>query len=108
MARVFLMSPPPPDWRIRGGANYKSETRARVNPRRAMSEWLGLADAIEKNGGVVNVVPPRRSTGDPLTGLMYTANAGWLCAAGRFRLARLSVAHRQGERGYLRESLAGL
>ncbi len=108
MARVFLMSPPPPHWRIRGAANYKSVGRAEVSPRRALREWLSLADAIEANGGQVSVLPPPEGTGTPMTGLMYTANAGWLRAEDRFRVARLSVAHRHEERRYLREKLPDL
>jgi N-dimethylarginine dimethylaminohydrolase len=108
MARAFLMSPPPARWRIRGGANYKSVRRDSVSPRRALREWLSLADAIEAHGGVVSVVPPPADPPEPLTGLMYTANAGWLRTGDRFRLARLSVAHRQEERGYLREALTKL
>ncbi len=100
MARVFLMSPPPAGWRIVGGANYKSEARPRVNPRRAMEEWLALADAIVARGGEVAVVPPA-AEGPALTGLIYTANAGWLVAPNRFRVTRLSVAHRAAERPYL-------
>jgi N-dimethylarginine dimethylaminohydrolase len=95
------MSPPPPSWRIRGGANYRSVSRKQVNPRRALAEWLALADAIEATGAVVNVVPYPRDVPEPLTGLMYTANAGWLRAPSRFRVARLTVAHRQAEREYL-------
>jgi len=109
VAAAFLMSPPPPDWRIRGGANYKSVARPKVNPRRAFSEWLALAEAIESRGGAVSVLPPPpRGGAEPLTGLMYTANAGWLRAPGRFRLARLSVPHRHAEAAYLRAVLPPL
>jgi N-dimethylarginine dimethylaminohydrolase len=108
MARRFLMSPPPARWRIRGAANYKSVRRAAVNPRKAFTEWLALADAIERHGGSVGVVPAPEDSAEPLTGLMYTANAGWLRTEDHFRLARLSVAHRQAERSYLRQKLGEL
>jgi N-dimethylarginine dimethylaminohydrolase len=39
---------------------------------------------------------------------MYTANAGWLRSAGCFRVARLTVAHRQAERAYLVRTLGQL
>ena len=57
---------------------------------------------------MVLVVPPPREVVEPLTGLMYTANAGWLRTPSCFRLARLTVAHRQGERAYLSDELARL
>ena len=104
MARVFLMSPPPSGWRIVGGANYKSEARPTVNAQKALREWIALADAIVGEGGEVAVVPPAPCP-TPLTGRMYTANAGWLIAPDRFRIARLSVAHRAAERAYLGSTL---
>jgi N-dimethylarginine dimethylaminohydrolase len=102
------MSPPPRGWRIRGAANYKSVARAAVNPRRAFAEWLALAEAIESAGGSVNVVPPPGEGAEVLTGLMYTANAGWLRDGRHFRLAHLSVPHRQREAAYLEAKLKDL
>ncbi len=102
MSHSYLMSPPPRGWKIRGGTNYKSKTHPAVNPRKALEEWLRLADAIESAGGKVGVVEP--SEEPLLTGMMYTANAGWLRAAGTdpvFRLANVSVAHRKAERPFL-------
>ncbi len=99
MSHGYLMSPPPRGWQIRGGTNYKSKGRPTVNPRKALTEWLQLADASESAGGRVGVVEP--SEEPLLTGMMYTANAGWLRTAGPdplFRLANVSVAHRQAER----------
>jgi N-dimethylarginine dimethylaminohydrolase len=107
VARVFLMSPPPPGWRITGGANYKSSGRPAVNPRKAMQEWLSLADAVVACGAEVCVLPPPGAPG-LLSGLMYTANAGWLVTADRFKVAHLSVAHRKAEQAYLGEVLPGL
>jgi N-dimethylarginine dimethylaminohydrolase len=101
------MSPPSPAWHIVGGANYRSVARPPVNPRRAIQEWLALADAIDAAGAEIVVLsppPPPRL----LSGLMYTANAGWLAAADRFRVANLSVAHRKGEQPYLLEALPEL
>jgi N-dimethylarginine dimethylaminohydrolase len=107
VARVFLMSPPAPGWRILGAANYKSAARAQVNPRKALEEWLRLADAIVAAGGEVAVLPPPAAPA-LLTGLMYTANAGWLVAPDRFRVAHLSVAHRQAEQPYLLAAIPAL
>jgi N-dimethylarginine dimethylaminohydrolase len=107
LARVFLMSPPPPGWRITGGANYKSNARPAVNPRKAMQEWLALADAVLASGAEVCVLPPPAPPA-LLSGLMYTANAGWLVTADRFEVANLSVGHRKAEQVYLREVLPGL
>jgi N-dimethylarginine dimethylaminohydrolase len=101
------MSPPPPGWRIVGGANYKSAGHAEVSPRKAFEEWLALADAIVATGAEVSVVPPPPPPA-LLSGLMYTANAGWLVTPGRFKVANLSVAHRRAEQPYLREVLPGL
>lgn len=98
------MTPPPAGWRILGGANYKSARREPVNPQRALREWLALADAITAAGGEISVLPPPAPPA-LLTGLLYTANAGWLVAEGRFRLARLSVPHRQAEAPHLRAAL---
>jgi len=103
------MSPPPPGWKIQGGANYKSRERPAINPRRALQEWLELAEAIEAAGGAVVVLEPPETP--LLTGLMYTANAGWLRTASpvpRFRLANLSVAHRKAESPVVRQALSGL
>jgi N-dimethylarginine dimethylaminohydrolase len=99
------MSPPPSGWRIIGGANYKSEARPKVNPQKALREWIALADSIVAHGGEVAVLPPAPGP-TPLTGLIYTANAGWLVAPGRFRIARVSVAHRVAERAYLAGALS--
>src|SRR5271155_2299059 len=101
------MSPPAPGWRITGGANYKSTGRPAVNPRKAMLEWLALADAVVASGAEVCVLPPPGAP-ELLSGLMYTANAGWLVAPGRFKVANLSVAHRKAERAYLCGVLPGL
>ncbi len=102
MSSVYLMSPPPRGWYIRGGSNYKSRGRPVVSPRQALQEWIGLADAIEAAGGRVAFLEP--SEEPLLTGMMYTANAGWLRTGGAeplFRLARVSVEHRRAEREVL-------
>ena len=101
------MSPPPSGWRIVGGANYKSAGHAQVSPRKAFEEWVVLADAIVATGAEVSVVPPPAPPA-LLSGLMYTANAGWLVTPERFKVANLSVAHRKAEQPYLREMLPGL
>jgi N-dimethylarginine dimethylaminohydrolase len=88
--------------------NYKSRDRPAINPRRALQEWLELAEAIEAAGAEVAVLEPPPAP--LLTGLMYTANAGWLRTAApvpRFRLANLSVAHRRLEGPVVRAALSG-
>src|SRR5581483_3170762 len=101
------MSPPSPGWRIMGGANYKSSRRPAVNPRKAMQEWLALADAISDLGGEIAVLDPPAAPA-LLSGLVYTANAGWLMTPGRFRVANLSVPHRREEQAYLLKTLPSL
>ncbi len=115
MGPTFLMSHPGPDWRIRGGENFRSQARAATNPRRAMEEWLALADAITTAGGRILVMPPAE-TSPPLTGMVYTANAGQLfprpTASGQsewvYLVSRMSVEHRKPERApvarFLREA----
>jgi N-dimethylarginine dimethylaminohydrolase len=103
--QTFLMSHPPERWRIRGGENFRSRVakgeRTRTNPRAAMKEWLALCDAIEQHGGQVVVLPPADAD-PPLTGMMYTANAGALFGSKHWLVSRMSVAHRTEERGYIR------
>jgi len=103
--QTFLMSHPPERWRIRGGENFRSRVakgeRTHTDPRRAMKEWIGLCDAIERLGGRVVVLPPADAD-PPLTGMMYTANAGALFGERRWLVSQMSVAHRADERGYIR------
>lgn len=97
---TFLMSPPSPDWHIAGGANPTSRQRAVTDPRRAFAEWQTLARALDARGAQIAVLPP--DPAHPLTGLVYTSNAGQLFAAPRrFRLAQMSAAHRREERAQL-------
>ncbi|MDB4969380.1 MAG: amidinotransferase [Myxococcales bacterium] len=99
MGATFLMSYPAAKWQIRGGENFRSKTRASTNPRAAMQEWLKLCDAITKHGGRILVMPPA-GTEPPLTGMMYTANAGAMFKVGdswTWMLSKMSVAHRQAE-----------
>lgn len=96
---TYLMSYPGTDWHIRGGENFRSRMRPEANPRRAMGEWLTLADAILRAGGHVLVMPPP-AVDPPLTGMVYTAGIGQIFGSHQslvFLLARMSVAHRQGE-----------
>jgi len=94
------MSPPHPEWSLRGRANFKSQDAAPVDARAARKEWLALAEGIEALGGTVAVLPADAS----LTGLPYAAEAGHplapLSAGGkpRFILPRMKVEHRKGER----------
>ena len=89
------MSYPGPSWRIRGAANFRSESRQPTSPNRAALDWLGLADAIVAAGGDVVVLPPAE-TEPPFTGMLYTANAGALFP-GHFLTSRMHVEHRGGE-----------
>jgi N-dimethylarginine dimethylaminohydrolase len=110
MAATFLMSYPGPDWHIRGAQNFRSESRASTNPRRAMQEWLSLCDAISRAGGRILVMPP--AAGPPtLTGMVYTANAGQLFHrpdGWSYLVSRMATPHRQAERevvaAFLREA----
>jgi len=104
MSVTYLMSYPGPNWQIRGGVNFRSQERAATNPRRALKEWLSLCDAITRAGGHILVMPPP-TVDPPLTGLVYTANAGQLFKAGDrsvFLLSSMAVAHRQHERDFVR------
>lgn len=99
MSATYLMSYPPAAWQIRGGENFRSQSRASTNPRRAMKEWLTLCDAITHAGGHILVMPPAKET-PPLTGMIYTANSGALFKSGehwKFVVSKMSVKHRQSE-----------
>src|SRR6266545_4891007 len=105
MGATFLMSYPAAQWQIRGGENFRSKTRAATNPQAAMKEWLTLCDAVTKHGGHILVMPPPRDANPPLTGMMYTANAGAMFKVGdrwTWLLPKMSVAHRQAEREHIR------
>ncbi len=104
MSITYLMSYPGPTWHIRGGENFRSQSREPTNPRRALKEWLSLCDAIVRASGHILVMPPP-TVDPPLTGLIYTANAGQLFKPGEqstFLLSKMAVAHRQAEREYVR------
>lgn len=106
MGATFLMSYPGSDWHIRGGENFRSQGRAPANPRRAFGEWLALGDAILRAGGHVLVMPPSRE--EPLTGMIYTANAGQLFHVGDewvYLVSKMAVPHRQAERAHVRSFL---
>jgi N-dimethylarginine dimethylaminohydrolase len=108
MGATYLMSYPGPTWQIRGGENFRSQERSGTSPRRALAEWLRLCDGITQAGGHILVMPPAEVT-PPLTGMMYTANAGALFKSGdqhTFLLSKMSVAHRQGERDLIRRFMA--
>src|SRR4051812_39773632 len=101
---TYLMSYPGRDWQIRGAANFVSEARTPSNPRAALKEWIALADAITRAGGHILLMPPP-AVETPLTGLVYTANAGQLFrVADRsiFLLANMAAPHRQAERDFVR------
>ena len=95
------MSPPHPEWSLRGRANFRSREAGDVDPLRAGREWLALAEGVEALGGTVVVLPPS----DPgLSGLPFAAEAGHplqpLAPNGRprFILPNMKPEHRRGER----------
>ncbi len=95
---IYLMSPPRPDWALRGRANFKSRAAGGVDAVAARREWSQLADAIVEAGGEVVVLPPG---GAELTGLIYTAEAGEFCrddeGNSTFILPNMAAEHRRGE-----------
>src|SRR5262245_453603 len=94
---TFLLSYPGPAWRIIGAGNFRSEQRSVTDPRKARAEWLRLADTLAGLGAEVAVLPPTPHE-PPLTGLVYTANAGQLFfGPTRFRLSQMTAAHRREE-----------
>lgn len=77
---VLLMSPPRPDWQIRGSANvFSQQAGAGARPIErgaALAEWLSLADAIQSAPAEVVVLP--FTDDNALTGMPYTAEGGFL------------------------------
>lgn len=106
---LYLMSPPGPDWRLRGRANFRSEAAAPVDARAAIREWVSLADAIEaRSGRVICLVP---EPGTELTGLPYAAECGHVVErAGEllFLLPTMFAPHRKGERALWRPAAEAL
>lgn len=100
---IYLMSPPRPDWALKGKANFKSSTAAEADAALAIEEWRRLADTIVEAGGEVLVCPP--SEQENLTGLIYTAEAGEFyrgpSGEPRFILPNMAVPHRQAEAVHL-------
>lgn len=103
---TFLLSYPGPTWRIVGAGNFLSQQRAEVDPKKARAEWVRLADALSALGAEVAVLPPP-SLDPPLTGLVYTANAGHLFP-GRYRLSQMTAAHRREELDVIARFFSGL
>jgi arginine dihydrolase len=96
MADLYLMSPPGRDWQLRGRANFRSREAAPVDAERARREWLALAEAIERTGATVVVLPPVPG----LSGMPFAAECGHVVRSGdraRFLLPRMAAAHRKGE-----------
>jgi N-dimethylarginine dimethylaminohydrolase len=108
---LYLMSPPRPDWTVRGRANPFSQragapASASVLSQQAVRDWLSVADAIVQAGGDVAVLP---SSDPALTGLPYTAEAGHVgmdAAGPLFVLANLTPPHRAREPDAIAEALA--
>lgn len=103
-APVFLVSPPRPDWTIRGRANVFARDAEAPPAAAARADWVAVCDAIEAAGGVCAVVDNAVDAG--LTGLPYTAEAG-LCGRDPdtgdrvFVLPNLTPPHRQAEPGVI-------
>ena len=99
----YLMSPPRPDWGLRGRANFRSQAAGGTDARKARTEWARLADAIVAAGGEVVVCPPHPEQN--LTGMIYTAEAGELYRdeAGNpgFLLPNMAAEHRRGEAAWI-------
>jgi N-dimethylarginine dimethylaminohydrolase len=99
-ASVYLVSPPRPDWGIRGRANVFAAAAASPSAAAALVDWIAVCDAIEGAGGVCAVVD--NDVDATLTGLPYCAEAG-LCGrdpetgAPVFVLPNLTPPHRQPE-----------
>jgi N-dimethylarginine dimethylaminohydrolase len=106
---LYLMSPPGPEWRLRGRANFRSEAAAPVDARAAIREWVSLADAIEFRGGRVVCLVPERGT--ELTGLPYAAECGQIVEREGelfFLLPTMFAPHRKGERALWRPAAEAL
>jgi len=107
---LYLMSPPPTNWRLEGRTNFRSRDADDVDASRARLEWQTLAEAIVDAGGDVAVVPP--NPGRHLSGMMYTAEAGefFRTDAGEpaMLLPNMAVEHRRPEADWLGGFYAGL
>jgi arginine dihydrolase len=106
---LYLMSPPGPEWRLRGRANFRSLAATQVVARAAIREWASLADAIEERGGRVICLIPERGT--EFTGLPYAAECGQIVErAGEllFLLPNMFAPHRKGERALWRPAAEAL
>lgn len=106
---VYLMSPPGPEWQLRGRANFRSEAAEPVDARAAIREWVTLADAIEERGGRVICLIPERGT--ELTGLPYAAECGQIVEQSgelMFLLPSMASPHRKEERALWRPAAESL
>lgn len=99
---IFLMSPPRADWALKGKANFRSRQAAPADAARARDEWSILADAIVAAGGEVLVCPPNPDA--PLTGMIYTAEAGEFYRHNghpAFILPKMASPHRRAEAAWI-------
>lgn len=106
---IYLMSPPRTDWALTGKANFRSRQAAPADARRARQEWSRLADAIVAAGGEVLVCPPNPHA--PLTGMIYTAEAGEFYREDGhpiFMLPKMASPHRRAEAAWIGPWLEGL
>lgn len=106
---IFLMSPPRADWALKGKANFRSRQAGPADAQRARQEWSALADAIVEAGGEVLVCPPNPDA--PLTGMIYTAEAGELYRQDGqpiFLLPKMASPHRSAEAAWIGPWIEGL
>jgi N-dimethylarginine dimethylaminohydrolase len=107
---VLLVSPPRRDWRVHGAANVFSQAVTRdaattdVAAGTAFREWFRLVVALMDAGAHV-VVLPATDDDASLTGMPYTAEAGFV---GRgddgeplWLLPTMKPPHRRGERAHI-------
>lgn len=80
---VILMIPPVPQYGLYHDAHNEWERATRHldrNPRKALEEWITVADAIERGGGQVVVLPPHIYSDLGLSDMVFAANHGTLFA----------------------------
>jgi len=75
MGATFVMSYPAADWHVTANRRSGADASAPSNPRRALREWIALADTIVHAGGRIVVVdPPEGGSGS----LVYASDWGAL------------------------------
>ena len=109
MGATYLMSYPAAKWTIRGGEEFSEQAGAGDQSARGDARVADLVRRHHQHGGRILVMPPAEAN-PPLTGMMYTANAGALFKQGdswTSMLSKMSVAHRQAEQASASEAFWG-